>query len=175
MAGVVFGAPAVPDRPRSATLAVVRSAYSVSLDALARRDRSVQELSRWLRERGYAADDIGNAVTRLIEGGLLNDVRYAESFARTRLAARKLSRRRVSMELVRRGVAREVADAAIGAVVADEGIDETAAITAVAERKFRTMSGLAPEVAARRLTGFLARRGYDSAAVRAVVERLAGR
>lgn len=150
-------------------------AFSRSLDALARRARSTTELARWLRERGYPADEIAEAIERLTASGLLDDAKFAESFARSRLVDRKVSRRRVLTELARRGVARDVADAAVAAVLEDEAVDEAAGLAAIAAKKMRTLRGLAPDVAARRLTAFLARRGYDADAVRRVVDEMMGR
>jgi regulatory protein len=153
--------------PRSAP-----SCYARALDALARRARSTSDLSRWLRERGYPPEEIAGAVERLTAAGLLDDARFAESFARSRLVDRKLSRRRVLAELSRHGIARDVAEAAVAAVLADEGVDESATLAAVAARKMRALSALAPDAASRRLTAFLARRGYDADDVRRVVAQL---
>ncbi len=148
------------------------SCYVRALEALARRARSTADLSRWLRQRGYATDEIAGAVERLAAAGLLDDAKFAHAFARACLADRKFSRRRVLVELSRHGVAREVAEAAVAVVLADEGVDESTALVAVAAKKMRTLAGLAPDVAARRLTSFLARRGYDADAVRRVVAQL---
>ena len=148
------------------------TAYNRALDALSRRARSISELSRWLKQRDYEPDDIAEVIERLTSAGLLDDARYAELFARSRLLDRKLSGRRVLLELGRRGITREMAADAVRAVTEDEGVDEYASAEAVALKKFRTMGSLAPDVARRRLFGFLARRGYDSDVVRRVVAKL---
>ncbi len=75
-------------------------------------------------------------------------------------------------ELARRGVGREVASSAVASVLADEGIDECEAVYLVAEKKYRSLASLDPAVAARRLTGFLARRGYGRDAIRGAIRRL---
>ena len=151
------------------------TAYNRALDALARRGRSESELRRWLKEREFPPDEIDDAVRRLQAAGLLDDAKYALAFARSRIVGRKLSRRRAQAELTRRGVSREVADAAIAAVLEDEGVDEAAAIEAVAAKKLRGLAKLDAQTQARRLTAFLARRGYDGDAVRAVVRRVLAR
>ena len=150
----------------------VPSAYSRALDALSRRSRSAADLSRWLRNRKYEPDDIAEVVERLNGSGLLDDQKYAQAFARSRLLDRKLSRRRVLAELGRSGVARETALAAVDAVIEDEGVDEVASVESVAARKLRTMTSLDRNVARRRLMAFLARRGYDLDMVRSVVRKL---
>ena len=145
------------------------STYNRALDALARRSRSVSELRTWLREREVEAAEIDDVITRLLAAGLLDDARYALSFARSRLLDRKLSKRRVLAELSRRGVARDLADAAVAQVMEDEGVDEFAAVEQVAARKWKSLAKLERTVAVRRLTAFLARRGYDGDAVRRAV------
>ena len=62
----------------------------------------------------------------LLAAGLLDDARYALSFARSRLLDRKLSKRRVLAELSRRGVARDLADAAVAQVM--ESVNRRAVI-----------------------------------------------
>lgn len=148
------------------------SAYSAALDALARRARSITELSRWLRDHGYPPGEIDDAITRLTAAGLLDDASFARSFVRSRLVDRKLSRRRVQAELARRGVARALVDAALTDVMADEEIDEEETVRLLAERKYRSMSQLDPQVARRRLMAFLSRRGHGGDVVRRVVGRL---
>ncbi len=118
----------------------MQTAYSHALDALSRRDRSTVELQRWLKEREHDPAEIELAIERLTASGLLDDVRYAMSFARSRLLDRKLSKRRVLGELSRRGVARGVAAEAVKAVMEEEGIDEEAGIALVAARKYRSLA-----------------------------------
>lgn len=151
------------------------SPYNRALDALARRSRSVSELRQWLREREIEPAAIDDVIARLVAAGLLDDERYALSFARSRLLDRKLSKRRVLAELARRGVARDLADAAVAQVMDDEGVDEFAAVEQVAARKWKTLSKLDRPVAIRRLMAFLARRGYDGDVVRRAVGQIAER
>jgi len=147
-----------------------RSAYNRALDALSRRSRSESELRRWLGDRKYEPGEIDPVIERLTASGLLDDAKYAEQFARSRLLYRKLSKRRVLGELSRRGIARELAASAVAQVMEDEGLTDSDGLQAVAERKWRTLSRLDPVVARRRLMGFLARRGYDGDAVRQAVK-----
>jgi regulatory protein len=148
------------------------SAYNRALDALARRSRSTRDLERWLKDRDYPVEEIEEAIERLTSAGLLNDERFARSFTRSRLVDRGMSKRRVSMELSRHGVARELVDTIIAEVVADEGIDEDSTVEAVARKKWRSLAKLERQVGQRRLLGFLARKGFDSDAVRRVVKRV---
>jgi regulatory protein len=64
-------------------------------------------------------------------------------------------------------VHRTLADQAIAEVFADHGIDESEQAREAAARKLRTLSKLEPQVAKRRLYGFLARKGFGAEAIRA--------
>jgi regulatory protein len=85
------------------------------------------------------------------------------------------SRRRIAQELARRGVARDLGDRAIAEVFENEGVDESVTIERVARKKMKTLAKLDAVTQRRRLSAFLARRGYDVEAIGDVVGRLAGR
>jgi regulatory protein len=83
-----------------------------------------------------------------------------------------MSRRRLTQELARRGVERAMADAAIADVMDEESVDERALLDAVARKKLSTLHGQDRETVKRRLYGHLARRGYASEDIAAVVRTL---
>jgi len=60
-----------------------RKAYDVGLDLLSRREHAGSELRGKLRQRGYTNIDIEEALSKLKEGGYLNDDRAASARART--------------------------------------------------------------------------------------------
>ena len=108
----------------------------------------------------------------LFRSGFLDDEAYARSYARAKMAGGNTSRRRIAMELARRGVARDVVDRVVCEAVDDEGFDERGALEAAAKRRVRSLAKLEPEVARRRLMGFLLRRGFEGEAVASEVRRL---
>jgi regulatory protein len=147
------------------------TAYTKALDALSRRSLSTRDLERWLKEREFAPDEIAEVIDRLTDSGLLDDKRFAHSFARSRLMNRGMSKRRVSMELSRHGISRELANEVIAQVNDEEGIDEESAIDAAATKKWKSLSKLDPQVGKQRLFGFLARKGFDSDDIRRSIAR----
>jgi regulatory protein len=153
--GVLAPAAMVALREAAAALAT----YDRALNLLASRARSSAELKRKLVERGEPAALADRAIEKLQALGLLNDEEYARQVARGRLLG-GVSKRRVQQVLWRRGVTRE----------ADEEVDEETAAVAVARRKAATLSKLDAPTRRRRLYGFLARRGYDHAAIRAAMQ-----
>lgn len=150
----------------SALMAIAAAArriacYDRASGALGRRARSTEELRRWLRERECEAADIDDALERLTSLGLLDDLAFARGFAHSRTVGRGYGSRRVAAELARRGVAAGIIATMIGELREEGGGDETAAIEQAARRRLRSVGGLEPEVARRRLLGWLVRRGFS--------------
>jgi regulatory protein len=139
---------------------------------LAARPRAARDLERVLVRKGEPAEHVMAATQRLMAMGILDDAQFARHFIRAKISGAGLSRRRLQSELWRRGVARDVIDAALAEVMAEDEVDENAQIAEVAARKLRTLRSADPAVARRRLYAFLARRGYDSSAIRRVMDSL---
>ena len=150
----------------------MESAHAYALRLLAARPYSVRDLRRRLARREYSAEESDQTVDRLCASGLLDDARYAEQFARSRLVNDAASPRRVVQMLVRYGVERGIAERAAASVVREEEVDVRAAAERVARKKMSSLGDLEPRVARRRLYAFLARRGFDVDVIRGTVLRV---
>lgn len=141
------------------------------LDALSRSARTRGQLSELLERKGVP-EEVGEAVLdRFAELGLVDDAAYAEAFTRSRHEHRGLGSRAIAFELRRRSVPDELVQEAVSMLDADQ--EQETASRLARERQAR-MSTLPREVQARRLAGFLARKGYGGQVVgRAVREALA--
>lgn len=106
-----------------------------ALKTLASRAHSIAELRQKLTRRAQEPADIEAVLARLREIGYLNDQRFAEGFATTEKESRGFGRMRVLRDLRARRVAPAVAEQAVAQLF--QGQDETAAIEAYLERKFR--------------------------------------
>ncbi len=107
---------------------------------------------------------------RFTDVGLIDDAAFARAWIGTRQRGRGLARRALATELHHRGVDAEVARAALEVV---DSADEEAAGRALLRRRAAAYAHLDRPVAARRLAGMLARRGYPGAlAARLVTEQL---
>ena len=148
------------------------SAYNYALNLLAARPYSTQTLRRKLIQKQYSAADADEAIRRLVDNGLLNDAKYAEQYARSRILTTGASRRRLQQELYRKGIKGELATIAISNVIEQEDIDPAVVIERVARKKLAQLGDLEPLVLRRRLFGFLARRGYDLEEIKRVVGQL---
>jgi len=148
------------------------TAYNYALNLLSARPYSTQALHRKLIQKEYSAADADDAIRRLVDNGLLNDAKFAEQYARSKIVSSGVSKRRLSQDLYRKGIKGDVATAAIANVIADEEIDTAAIVEKVARKKLAQLGDLEPLVLRRRLFGFLARRGYDVDEIKRVVASL---
>jgi len=148
------------------------SAYNYALNLLAARPYSTQTLRKKLIQKEYSAADADEAIRRLVDNGLLNDAKYAEQYARSKILTTGASKRRLQQELYRKGIKGELATTAIANVIEQEDIDPAAVVERVARKKLAQLGDLGPLVLRRRLFAFLARRGYDLEEIKAVVSRL---
>ncbi|WP_308799902.1 regulatory protein RecX [Agromyces silvae] len=133
---------------------------------LRRSSLSVAEVRDVLTEHGLDEAEVDEWIERYERLGYLNDVRLAEQLVRTGAERRGRGSGAILAELTRRGVSAEATRAALEAL--DPDLERNTAL-AVAERRARQLGGLDRQVAERRLTAFLQRRGYDGAVVREAV------
>jgi len=148
-----------------------RRAERYALDLLARRPRTVRELTRRLESRGYAARVVADISRGCIEAGYLDDRRFAQSWIEESMRSRPSGRLRVRAELRRKGVAGEVVAEALSRLLPDDREAELARDLA-----WRKVGGPRPpdEAAQGKLWGFLRRRGFTAEACRQAVRAVFG-
>lgn len=149
------------------------AAHTTCLTLLTARARSRAELADELARRGFAADVVGRVLDRLVEVRLLDDAAFAEQWVDSRHRHRGLGRRALADELRRKGVDTETAGVALAELGRD---DEQAKARELVERRLPSLARFDDSVAARRLVGMLARKGYGGGTAYEVVrEALAAR
>ena len=132
-------------------------AQADALRLLSHRERSRRELATRLRSRGYDPETVESVLDRLAEAGLQSDGRFAEEYVTSAQRSRGLATASIQGELRRRGIDRELA--ARAATEPPEAEEDRA--RALAHRRAGGMRNLTPDVKRRRLTAYLARRGYE--------------
>ena len=131
-------------------------AMTRALNVLGYRARAEGELREKLERAGYADGTIEAVVERLRELGYIDDGEFARNAAREK--ARRYGPRRILVDLKRSGVDDEIAREAIEREFSVD--DEMEAASAAADRRYNT--GERSDALARRVYGFLARRGYSA-------------
>jgi regulatory protein len=171
-----------------------QQAYELALNFLSYRPRSAREVEMRLRKKGYTPEQIEQTMSRLRGRGYVDDREFARFWIGNRQSFSPRGPHLLRSELRQKGVPGEVVEAAMAeyrddqslraeeaAAVATEhdlsddepvpGSDEATAL-ALARKRMRLLSGLDPQVARRRLYGFLARRGYGFDTIDTVVRRV---
>lgn len=130
-------------------------AMTRALNLLGYRARAEGEMRERLGRYGYAPQTVEVVIVRLGELGYLDDEEFARQRAQEK--ARKYGPRRVSADLIKSGVGRKLASRTVAEEF--EGRSELEDARSAAARRY---NGGGSEAEARRVYGFLARRGYSA-------------
>jgi len=130
-----------------------------AMDLLARREHSRRELLDKLGGR-FPAAELAAELDQLRQEGLQSDLRFAESFVRSR-ALRGFGPQRIALELRQRGIAAELA----AQVLATDEIDWRQQLRELNERRFGTRPAADTRERARRWR-FLQQRGFGTDLIR---------
>jgi regulatory protein len=150
------------------------SLWEYALKILSGRAYSTGEVREKLRRRAEQAEDVDGVLSRLKESGYLDDKRYAESYATSRLSGEKFGRGRVVRDLRQHRVAPELAERTVEKVYKD--VDEEVLIEEWIRRKYRTATreglfGEQKDISA--AYNRLARAGFRSGEIFKVLKRFA--
>ncbi len=146
------------------------------LALLKRRLRSARELEEGMKRKGFEPEERAEVLARLVENGLIDDLRFARSWVHTRDRLAPRGAPVLRQELYQKGIAKETIDFVIKERAeeakeedGDQPDDLELAAKLVAGRQ-RLYSNLTPEVRKRRLMAFLMRRGFAYDTVRRILE-----
>jgi regulatory protein len=147
----------------------VVAAREICLRLLTDRARTRHELAQALSRKEIPDDVAEQVLGRFDEVGLIDDAAFAGQWVRSRHRSKGLGRRAIAQELRQKGVDAEIAGEALAEV---DGESEERRARELVDRKLRSMRvGSADDrvVAARRLVGMLARKGYGGGLAYGVV------
>ena len=145
--------------------------YHVAIKILMRRAHSVHEMKQALGRRCEDQSLVGKVMARLKGAGLLDDVRYAQQFARQRTEGRKQGRYRVARDLRARGVSDRNIESALVEVA--HSTDEAAVVRQRLERKLRSFRGEIDDKKRASLYRSLLRAGFSADVVRRELRSIA--
>lgn len=144
------------------------NALQIALRYLEKRARTEKELRDKLAQRQVAPTEIDEIVAKLKSYGYINDQKFVIDYQRYRNDFKPMGVQRLKMELYQKGVNKE----AMQLLQASKEEERQLALAA-AESRLRLYSKLEPSVFERRMTGFLARRGFSYETIKYVLSRLA--
>lgn len=141
----------------------------------AKRPLSRAVVTQKLAQKGAPAEMLDRVLARLTELSLIDDRALGQLIVEHELSHQPAGEALLRAKLERKGLEESAIEHALGeAAPVTTGAGAERAATALAKEKLRSIQGLEPAVARRRLAGLLARRGFDEQVVRDVVERLLG-
>lgn len=147
-------------------------ALDIAMRYLGPAARSTWEVHRHLAAKGFAEVAAAEACRRLVDLGLLDDLRFARDAAELAVTRRREAPARIRERLLSRGVSEEVIQAALAEMCPDgDGAGELTQAIELATQRLRVLSG-PPVSVRRRLGSYLARRGYGFDVVNEVCSRL---
>ncbi len=133
------------------------SAKSASFRLIKFRARSEKEIRDKLKEKGYEASVINEAVEYLTRSKFLDDSLFARLWVESRIK-RSIGPKRLEVELKKKGISEATIDKTLSNILKE--YDEEGVIAQIIEHKLKKMSGLEPEKKKARLYGLLLRRGF---------------
>ena len=145
-------------------------AWRTLLKALERRNFSIGEIRRRLRQKGHPPEAVDYAVRRAEGLKLLDDAAFALHFVQSR-ASRGRGPARLRQDLRQLAVPDQLIDSALRAQwpEPDSALDLAATLAA---RRSRQLGAIPRDAKRRRLLGYLARRGFSGSRVTELVRRV---
>jgi regulatory protein len=141
-------------------------AYQQALLFLSYRARSEKEIRQNLRKHEMPEEVIEETIEKLRKAGLANDNEFAQAWVENRSTFRPRSRRALSMELRQKGLDDETVQSAVS------GVDEEALAYEAAQKRLGRVEGLEWNEFRKKLSEFLARRGFPYSVIAPIVTRL---
>ncbi|MHB8777335.1 MAG: RecX family transcriptional regulator [Anaerolineales bacterium] len=141
-------------------------AFQQAMLFLSYRVRSEKEIRQNLLKHEIPEEVIGQTLERLRKSGLVNDNQFARAWVENRNTFRPRSRRALSMELRQKGLDDETVQAAVS------NVDENALAYESANKRAGRLKGLEWGEFRRKLSEYLARRGFPHSVIAPVVTQV---
>lgn len=146
-----------------------KKALDRALKLLEYRERSISEIERRLTRHGFENEVTDGVVEDLKGLGYLDDTAFSEMWTKERIA-KGYGERRIRSELFQKGVNKRVIDDVFERLL--RGADEISRVTDLAQERLKSLAGLEPQIAYRRLSQYLLRRGFTPSTVYETCQRL---
>jgi regulatory protein len=141
-------------------------AFQQAMLFLSYRARSESEIRQNLRKHEIPEAIVERTIERLRQDGLANDNQFARAWVENRSTFRPRSRRMMTMELRQKGLDDEAVRSAM------ESVDDDALAYEAAQKRAARFKGLEWNEFRKKLSDFLARRGFSYSVIAPVVTRI---
>jgi regulatory protein len=133
----------------------IEVAYQRALRYLDFRERSSNEVQKYLTKNDIAEKTVEEVINRLKSAGLVDDKRFARMWIENRNEYRPRSLRALKMEMRHHGIEEELIDQSLGSV------DEQEMAYQAAKKYARKLENLDWQEFRQKLYGYLGRRGFN--------------
>ena len=144
-------------------------AFEAALKLLARRAYSEKKLREKLQEKGFAETAVREALAVCRQRKFIDDREFARTFIEQRLETRPRAGYVLVRELLQRGISLRLAKEVVEECISTE--TESASAKILAFKKWKQYEHLGPEICFRRVSAFLARRGYSWEMISEAIEK----
>ena len=141
-------------------------AMARAMRLLGLRPRSEAEIRRHLARRRFGQPVAESTIARLRELGHLDDAAFARYWREARDHASPRGAQALRRELLSKGVSRETVEQAVG-----EGLTDEESAYRAAEKRLRRLAAADYPTFRKKLTAFLAYRGFSTDVIRRTVQR----
>ena len=144
-------------------------AKNYALELLSNQSYSRSQMIDQLGQKGFAPQAIDITLEDLEQLGYIRDENFAKRWVNRRRRSKPKGKKMLQHELVNKNVDKTTADRVLAEI---DDAEEASAAMQLAQKQIKRYQSLAPQVAKRRLHGFLLRRGFDYETVQNVIERV---
>ena len=141
-----------------------------ALKFLAYRDRSEKEIIDKLKDIGYKNSIVEWVISELKRMKLIDDTRFAISFAKTKMVTKPMGEYLLRRELINKGICDKYIALAIDQVYKEQ--DQRSLATELAKKQMKRYVNLDDRKTKKRICDLLLRRGFNWEVINDVVERL---
>ena len=143
-------------------------AKNYALELLSSQSYSKSQMIYQLRQKGFGAEAIDITLEDLEQLGHIKDENFAKKWIARRQRSKPKGKRMLAHELVNQSIDKTTVDRVLSGI---HDAEETKTALQLAQKQAKRYQSLAPEVAKRRLHGFLLRRGFDHETIQSVIDR----
>ena len=144
-------------------------AKNYALELLSNQSYSRSQMIDQLGQKGFAPQAIDITLEDLEQLGYIRDENFAKRWVNRRRRSKPKGKKMLQHELVNKNVDKTTADRVLAGI---DDAEEASAAMQLAQKQIKRYQSLPPQVAKRRLHGFLLRRGFDYETVQNVIERV---
>jgi len=147
-----------------------KKARKCAIRYLAYKDRSGNEITRYLKSKGCSEDVVNKTLTFLKDNSYINDPQFALQFGRSRIENKKVGKLRLERELKDKGFENQIIRGTLNSLY--EEYDERKIAMSCAKKKLQSLLSKDIKKTRGRLARFLERKGFAADITYRVVTQL---